>query len=456
LTGIVLSQYDGLILGPIAKVLGVLMNGIFSVLDLIGIPNIGLSIIFFTIVIYILMMPLTIKQQKFSKLSAKMNPELQAIQAKYKNKKDNDSMMAMNAETRAVYAKYGVSPSGSCVQLLIQMPILFALYKVIYAMPAYVGKIGDTFRVLADKIITVDKADFLQNSGVETIARTVSMYGKNITEGNIQNGVVDVLNMLSTSDMTTISEHYGLSALQFNGDYIFSQLNAAGDVIQRGLIDRYNNFLGISIANSPSYMVGQAWNAEGGTQWLLIVAALMIPLLSAVTQWINTKLMPQANADDNKNDQQNSMAQSMKMMNTMMPIMSAFFCYTLPAGMGLYWIAGSVVRSVQQVVINKHIDKMDIDEVIKKNKEKQAKKLEKAGIDPNVLNKNATLSTRNVNANKPYVSSKPKGNAAANLTQEEKDEAVKKSTEYYNKNAKPGSLAAKANMVKQYNEKNNK
>ena len=64
----------------------------------------------------------------------------------------------------------------------------------------------------------------------------------------------------------------------------------------------------------------------------------------------------------------------MKMMNTMMPIMSAFFCYTLPAGMGLYWIAGSVVRSVQQVVINKHIDKMDIDEVIKKNKEKQAKK----------------------------------------------------------------------------------
>ena len=456
MTGIVLSQYDGLILGPIAKVLGVLMNGIFSVLDLIGIPNIGLSIILFTIVIYILMMPLTIKQQKFSKLSAKMNPELQVIQAKYKNKKDNDSMMAMNAETRAVYAKYGVSPSGSCVQLLIQMPILFALYRVIYAMPAYVGKIGDTFRVLADKIIMVDKADFLQNSGVETIARTVSMYGKNITEGNIQNGVVDVLNMLSTSDMTTISKHYGLSALQFNGDYIFSQLNAAGDVIQRGLIDRYNNFLGISIANSPSYMVGQAWNAEGGTQWLLIVAALMIPLLSAVTQWINTKLMPQANADDNKNDQQNSMAQSMKMMNTMMPIMSAFFCYTLPAGMGLYWIAGSVVRSVQQVVINKHIDKMDIDEVIKKNKEKQAKKLEKAGIDPNVLNKNATLSTKNVNVNKPYVSSKPKGNSAANLTQEEKDEAVKKSTEYYNKNAKPGSLAAKANMVKQYNEKNNK
>ncbi len=454
MTGIVLTQYDGFILGPIAKVLGLLMEGIFNVLSLINIPNIGLSIIIFTIVIYLLMMPLTIKQQKFSKLSAKMNPELQAIQAKYKNKKDNDSMMAMNAETRAVYAKYGVSPSGSCIQLLIQMPILFALYRVIYAMPAYVSKIGDTFRVLADKIISVDNAQFLQNSGIETITRTVSMYGKNISEGNIQNGIVDVLNMLSSSDMAAISEHYGLSSLQFNGNYIFSQLNSAGEVIQRGLIDRYNNFLGINISNSPSYMVSQAWNAEGGVQWLLIIVALLIPLLSAVTQWINAKLMPQANVDSkDKNDQQNSMAQSMKMMNTMMPIMSAVFCYTLPTGMGLYWIAGSVVRSIQQVVINKHIDKIDIEEVIKKNKEKQAKKLEKAGIDPNTLNRNATISTRNVNTSKPSMSTKAKVNS---MTQEEKDEAMKKSTEYYNKNAKPGSLAAKANMVRQYNEKNNK
>ena len=110
MTGIVLTKYSGFILGPIARVLGVLMEGIFNILNIIGIPNIGLSIIIFTIVIYLLMMPLTIKQQKFSKLSAKMNPELQAIQAKYKNKKDNDSMMAMNEETRAVYAKYGVSP----------------------------------------------------------------------------------------------------------------------------------------------------------------------------------------------------------------------------------------------------------------------------------------------------------------------------------------------------------
>ena len=143
------------------------------------------------------------------------------------------------------------------------MPILFALYRVIYAMPAYVTKIGDTFKVLAEKIVSVDNGAFLQNSGIETIEKTVSMYGKHITDGNIESGIVDVLNMLSTSDMAKIADHYDLSALQFNGEYILNQLNASGEVIQRGLINTYNNFLGINIGNSPSFMVSEAWNAEG-------------------------------------------------------------------------------------------------------------------------------------------------------------------------------------------------
>ena len=87
----------------------------------------------------------------------------------------------------------------------------------------------------------------------------------------------------------------------------------------------------------------------------------MIPVLAALTQWINTKLMPQP---ENSNAQTDQMAATMKSMNVMMPLMSAFFCYTMPIGMGIYWIAGAVVRCIQQIVINKHIDKMDIDEII--------------------------------------------------------------------------------------------
>ena len=445
MSGIILTPDDGMIIGPIAKLLGNVMEGIFFILDKIGIPNVGLSIILFTIVIYLLLMPLTIKQQKFSKLSAKMNPELQAIQAKYKNKKDNDSMMAMNAETQAVYAKYGVSPTGSCLQLLIQMPILFALYRVIYAMPAYVGKIKEAFFPLVTNLIgQAGSSEFIQTF------TNAAMYSKQFTneafvEGMadnvyVQNTYIDVLNKASSIEFTSIAEKFPSLATDVDNTL--------------ALLDQYNNFLGINIGNAPSFMVSQAWNAEGGIQWIAIIVALIIPFLAALTQWINTKLMPQANTDNkNKTDQQSSMEQSMKMMNTMMPIMSAFFCYTLPAGMGLYWIAGSVVRSIQQIAINKYIDKMDIDALIKKNEEKRKQKFEKAGIDPNTLNKYASMNTKNVNANKPSMSQKANVNT---MTQEERDEAVRKSTEYYNKNAKPGSIAAKANMVKQYNEKNNK
>jgi len=171
---------------------------------------------------------------------------------------------------------------------------------------------------------------------------------------------------------------------------------------------------------------------------------LAVPVLSALTQWINTKLMPQA---ESNNNQDNPMASSMKTMNVMMPIMSAVFCYSFPAGMGIYWIAGSVVRSIQQVIINKHIDKMDLEEVIKQNVEKSKKKMEKRGVSAKMLNDYATMNTKSIAS---------KANTVSAMTQEEKDEAVRKSTEYYNKNAKQGSIASKANMVKQYNEKNNR
>ncbi|MDD6202203.1 MAG: YidC/Oxa1 family membrane protein insertase [Lachnospiraceae bacterium] len=407
MSGILLTQNSTFIIGPVAKLLGYIMEGIFFVLDKIGIPNIGLSIILFTIVMYMLLLPLTIKQQKFSKLSAKMNPELQAIQAKYKNKKDNDSMMAMNQETQEVYAKYGVSPTGSCLQLIIQMPILFALYRVIYAIPAYVGKVKDAFFPLVDNLIAqAGSSEFIQSF------TNSSMFAKQFKNelfinGNteyVQNTFIDCLNRASTGDWAALSEKFPNLADDINNTLV--------------KLNEYNNFLGLNMANSPSFTVKDAMS---NGSWLLVIGAIMIPVLAALTQWINTKLMPQADTGDSNN----TMAQSMKTMNLMMPLMSAFFCYTLPAGMGLYWIAGAVVRSIQQVVINKHIDKIDMDALIKKNVEKQKKKMEKAGIDPNTLNNYASMKTRNVN------------NSSST-------------------NAKPGSIASKANMVKQYNEKNNK
>ena len=272
---IILTQNSTPIIGQVAWLLGKIMNGIFYVIDWIGIPNIGLAIILFTIVVNILMLPLNIKQQKFSKLSAKMNPEIQAIQAKYKGKtnQDQEAMMAQQQEINAVYAKYGVSPSGSCVQLLIQMPILFALYRVIYSMPAYVTKIGNTFRVLADKIISVDEGAFLKNSGSDSISNVVSMYGQSMEKGNLSNGIIDVLNKLSSVDLSSVAEHYGLSGLTYpeaGGQLILSNEST------RGLIDIYNNFFGLNMGDSPSVLIKNAWQIGA---WGIIIGAVMIPCL---------------------------------------------------------------------------------------------------------------------------------------------------------------------------------
>lgn len=432
MNAILLTQNKTFIIGQVAWVLGKIMEGIFTVIDWIGIPNIGLAIILFTIVVNLLMMPLTVKQQKFSKLSAKMNPEIQAIQAKYKDKKDNDSMMAQNQEVQAIYAKYGVSPTGSCVQLLIQMPILFALYKVIYAMPAYVGKIKEAFFPLVDKLIdTVGASEFVQGF------HNSMMYARQFTneaflEGEhvsyVQNTFIDCLNKASTAEFMSISEKFPNLA------------NDVNNTLEK--LNHYNNFLGLNIADSPQYVLKEAW-ASGA--WLLVIGALAIPVLSALTQWINVKLMPQP---DQSNQQSGGMGSYMKTMNMVMPLMSAWFCFSLPSGMGLYWVAGSVVRSIQQVLINKHIDKLDFDEIIKKNTVKNAKKLEKMKAQQEKLNAYASMNTRNIQT---------KANISSNLSEAEREAAKAKALEIYNKgNAKPGSLMAKANMVQQYNQKNNK
>ena len=430
---VILTQYGGSILGPIARLLGYIMNAIFMMLDKIGIPNIGLAIILFTIVIYLLLMPLTIKQQKFSKLSAKMNPEIQAIQAKYKDKKDNESMMRMNEETKAVYAKYGTSPTGSCVQLLIQMPILFALWRVIDNIPAYVGKVKDCFFPFIDHFYdSKGSIEYIQNTeNFASASRFTKQFANELfTGGNaeyIKNTMIDVLNKATTA------EWHKIYAPENFPDLVNDITNAS----HTGALDifsKYNSFLGLNIANSPSYYFKSGISSHN---YGIVIGALLIPLLSAFTQWLNTKLMPQPETKPGSNGQQDTMAASMKSMNIMMPIMSMFFCFSFPVGMAIYWIAGAVVRSIQQVAINKHLDKMNLDEIIEKNADKAKAKVEKMKQirEASTLSNNAKISTKAIVKNENTGSG------------ENEDTKIKTSS-----SAKPGSLAAKANMVKQYND----
>lgn len=206
-------------------------------------------------------------------------------------------------------------------------------------------------------------------------------------------------------------------------------------------ISKMQNFFGLNIADQPLNYIKAAFE---GASIALAIAAIMIPILSWATQVLSYKLMPQAAASGDSND---TMQASMKTMNTVMPLMSAVFCFTFPVGLGIYWIASAVVRSIQQLVINRLLDKMDINDLINENMKKLEKKRTKEGLPPQKITNQANQSTKNINTKID------KGSSNANA-----EERARKVEESYQKarNAKAGSITAKANMVRDFDERNKK
>ncbi len=424
-----LTAYDGAILGPIAKVLGWLMNGVYMVMQQIGLENVGLSIIIFTIIIYMLMFPLTYKQQKFSKLSQKMQPEIQAINKKYQGKKDQASMMAMQEETQAVYEKYGVSMMGSCGQMLIQMPLLFALYRVFMNVPAYVTGVKDNFSALVNGIMATEG---YQDTMTQLVAdlKIITQPAADFTVTDqvaLSNSLVDVLNKMNSAGWENLKDAFPSLSDMISTSY--------------ETISHVNNFLGMNISDTPWQIITTNITSH---QFLLVIAALMIPIVSYLTQVLNIKLMPTANNNNSGNEQSDAMAQQMNMMNKMMPLFSLFMCFTVPVGLGIYWISSAVVRCVQQFFLNRHFDKIDLEDIIKKNQEKAKKKREKMGIAENQISNAARMNTRT-------MVDKSKNS----LMSPEKEAEIEKSREISTK-AKAGSMTAKANMVRDFNERNNR
>ena len=435
MTNILLTPYDGAILGPIAKLLGFIMDAIYMFMhNVFGIENVGLSIIIFTIVIYTLMLPLTYKQQKFSKLSQAMQPELRAIQEKYKGKRDQESQLAMNNETQMVYDKYGVSPMGGCGQLLIQMPILLALYRFFYNVPAYISTVRDRFVVIADEIMTYDGfAEIMSKIQTDYKVTTGAKFDFVVSDTNtmdqVRNYIIDVLYKVPSID--------SLVKPNADGEVYFTALDSITEIVNNGVenFHEFNFFLGLNISNNPWNIMKESLAAGN---YLILIMALLIPLTSYLTQVISIKLTSSANKNSSQNDM---MAQQMKMMNTMMPLMSLFFCFTLPVGLGIYWIVSAAYRSVQQVTINKFIQNMSLDDIIEKNKEKAKKKQEKRGIYEAQMREAAAMKTRTIENKANYSNYKEVDTDAISNT---------------NKTYKPGSMAAKANMVREYNEKNSR
>lgn len=325
-----------------------------------------------------------------------------------------------------VYDKYGVSPTGSCIQLLIQMPIIFALYRVIANVPAYVTSVKSVFAPLVEGIMSTTGYASTMNSLVETLKLTIR--NVDFTGSNAANFIIDALYSMNVSGWDTLRES-------------FPALTTTIGSVQEE-VNHLNYFLGLNISNSPIHIITTSFKAGS---YLMIVAAILVPLLSYLTQVLNIKLMPQQ--DIQSNDQ---MAQQMKTMNKTMPLFSLVFCFTVPVGLGIYWIASALFRGVQQLVINKQIEKMDFDAIIEKNKEKAEKKAEKRrekmGVYQNQIYNAASMST------------KRQTNLNNSISAQEKNQKVQKAydTAQIAKKVNPNSLTAKANLVKEFNERNNK
>lgn len=334
-----LTQSTTPIIGWIATLLGYIMEGIFRVLDSFGIQNIGLCIIIFTFLVRLLMIPLTIKQQKFTKISQAMQPEINKIQKKYRNKKDQASMQKQQEEIQAVYDKYGTSPTGGCMQLVVQFPIFLALYQVIRKIPAYIPQVKAEYLTIVNSI-----------SGQSGSISTINKIAETL---NLQKGYVNTLAKDATSDQIIDVLSYFREETWEALAKAFPQSSDVISSVSEKIINMNDFMLGINVSQTPGFHIS---------------VYLLIPIMAGIFQYLSFKTMQQPDMGDNPAAGMN------KSMAIMMPLMSMYFCIVMPAGLGIYWVSSAMFQCVQQVIINKYMAKADMEKMIEKNRAKAEKK----------------------------------------------------------------------------------
>ena len=360
-----------------------------------------------------------------------MQPEINAIQKKYKGKEnDQKSAMMMQAEIKAVYEKYGTSMTGGCLPLAIQMPIIFALYRVIYNIPAYVQSVRGYYETVISHL-----PDGFQTQEVFTqLAQACRMTGEKFDFTNV-NTVIDLLYKFTAAQWQTF-----IGAFPAAGE---AAVEGGVNAVQA--IEKMQNFFGLNIAYTPWQVITNFFSGGTGTI-TMVITAIAIPVLAGASQWYSTKLMT---ANQPKQNDENPTSDMMKSMNVTMPLMSVFFCFTFASGIGIYWVAQSVFTVIQQMIINSYLNKVDMDELVQKNVEKTNKKRAKKGLPPTKVG--------NVDDMMKKYEEKESREENARMAKIAKSKAqVEESNKYYNQDAKPGSLASKAGMVAKYNERQEK
>ncbi len=283
----------------IFDIINVPLGYLFRIIYLL-VNNYGWTLVLFTVVTKLILLPLSVKQQKsMSKMQA-IQPKINEIQRKYQYDKEK-----LNQETMKIYQENQINPMGGCLPLLIQFPVLIALYNIIRMPLTYVLKFG------------IGDLPSVQQ-------------------------VLDILASLGFSG--TIHDEIKIADFLFNTSGAMEAVKAAFP--QANIISLDFTFLGMNLSHTPNFLVLNT----------LILIPVLAGFTSFLTSWVTNKL----NSSGNKkpvNAEGNPTASSMQTMTYIFPFMTVFFAFSLPAGLGFYWILSNIVQIVQQVVLTKYFEK---------------------------------------------------------------------------------------------------
>ena len=264
-----------------------------------------------------------------------------------------------------VYKKYGASPSSGCLPVLISFPILLALYRIIYNIPSYVNSIHDLFLTIATPIQQTTGGAAIMDQLIEELKISVTKFDFQDIEK-----IIDALNGVKTTGWDTVANAFA------SNPNVVQAINNVKDTI----ININSMPGGLNVMDAPVHF------SQGMAG---IFPGILIPILAGVTQYLSVKITTPKN-NNAAAAPENDMAQSMKMMNVFMPLFSVWICFTLPAGVGLYWVCNSVFRTLMVVIVNRFFNNKDIDELVKENAEKVAERKGKPTFTEKLMSNGAS------------------------------------------------------------------
>ena len=446
----VLTKASGIIMGPISTLMGWIFNLIYNLFYGFNIYSIGFSIIVFTIIIRILIAPLSLKMTRSSKIQQYLQPEFNKITKKYKGKKDQDSMLKQQRELAELRSKYGIKTTSGCLTTIIQFPIMIALYNVINNVPAYVHKVRGFYEPIANAIFrsengyTIFKAFVEDEANNKSFSRVTSLMKGGLAEfssvtdatsefgKNTINTIIDVLTKCNNDLLSKLGE-------------AFSKNPEVGIAISNNSdsINQANNFFGINLSDAPG---------------LKISLALIIPIASFIFQYLSMKVMPMQKTGD---EQQDQMAETMRKTMIFMPIMSFFFTIIAPAGLGLYWATSALVGMLITIITNKYYEKADMEKLVAKQIEKAEAIRQKKGNKKSFMERmmdSAYGNSQSEEAEHARGMNKYSNTNLKNYTSptayknENQSDDVGDRTDT-GKKYRAGSISARANSVRDYNNK---